>query len=349
MNLTLVFLLTVNIRVMDAPVLIASGSSTPNAHGILSRTPSTLSIRRTETNSSTDRRARRSTASGSSTTSLPFETRSRSSSTAKAPPAVPTPPSPMPTSEPKTGGLFHFRTKSKSKSSTKLERTVSQSSSTHSTPAPSMSGRSQTLPPLPIPGKATKQRNSAHSTASSTGPALSAMSFEGSDQNHEAFSEAFSESVARRLSEPNEDEDDPDRTIGYATALRPIHPYAATPTKTANGRTIAGPGVVSLDTAAAMVPPFSEDGLDSPSPAMYRCECVADFDLRGLSISYMGHDFLSIQRGDEIDVVFEIGRVDELDDFPLDVGLEDDGLLIGRDQTGAQGFVLCSFLHPLDA
>lgn len=89
----------------------------------------------------------------------------------------------------------------------------------------------------------------------------------------------------------------------------------------------------------------------------------------------MGHDFLSIRRGEEIDVVFEIGRVDELDAFPLDVGresfllspstfrgarwytkelrrlitccsaaVEDDGLLIGRDQNGLQGFVLCSFL-----
>jgi hypothetical protein len=32
--------------------------------------------------------------------------------------------------------------------------------------------------------------------------------------------------------------------------------------------------------------------------------------------------FLKISRGDEIDVVYEVGRVDELDDFPLDVGRE---------------------------
>lgn len=42
----------------------------------------------------------------------------------------------------------------------------------------------------------------------------------------------------------------------------------------------------------------------------------------------MNHDFLSIARGDEIDVVFEIGRVDELDNFPLDVGREFNPILL---------------------
>lgn len=151
------------------------------------------------------------------------------------------------------------------------------------------------------------------------------MSFEGSDQNHEAFSEA----IARRLSEPDSGGEDPDQTIGPYSS----HPCAASSSsgaKTAsNGRENASsatrvdapPNNGSFGNGQQQLQHEAQEEDDNP-PTMYRCECVADFDLRGLSISYMGHDFLSIRRGDEIEVVFEIGRVDELEDFPLDVGRE---------------------------
>jgi hypothetical protein len=34
----------------------------------------------------------------------------------------------------------------------------------------------------------------------------------------------------------------------------------------------------------------------------------------------MGYQFLNIVRGDVLDILYEVGRVDELSDFPLDVG-----------------------------
>ncbi|KAL7408969.1 hypothetical protein BDY24DRAFT_245187 [Mrakia frigida] len=385
-----------NVRVMEPPTLIASGSSTPNPHGIISRSSSNMSIRRSDTASSGPRTSVASN-STSSSSSLPFESRSRSSSNARPPLPSPTSPLPLPGGETKTG-MFHFRTKSKG---SKLERHGSQNALT---PTPSLTppslpltSRSQTLPPvptssthIPIPLRTAPKRNSDHSLASSHGPALSALSFEGSDTNPDAFSE----SVARRLSHPDDEDEHhhhqhqhrgdrdsfnaPGGGGGFSNGfdfeqrtaatngdvdeqpespLTPVHPYAAsavTPTK-ANGNGRGGnikldapprPPQVQINRSAAA---DDEKELDSPMPTLYRCECVADFDLRGLSISYMEHDFLSIRRGEEIDVVFEIGRVDELDNFPLDVGLEDDGLLIGRDQNGLQGFVLCSFLHPLEA
>lgn len=46
-------------------------------------------------------------------------------------------------------------------------------------------------------------------------------------------------------------------------------------------------------------------------------------------------------------ILHEVGRVDQLADLPLDVGVEDDGLLVGRNASGQVGLILCSFLEPL--
>ena len=52
--------------------------------------------------------------------------------------------------------------------------------------------------------------------------------------------------------------------------------------------------------------------------------------------------------GDLIDVFFEVGRIDELPSFPFtDVGVENDGVLVGRAEDGSIGLVICSFLEPL--
>lgn len=228
-------------------------------------------------------------------------------------------------------------------------------------------------------------RNSASSLAS-IGPALSQMSFEGSDaSNHEHFAE----SVIRRLSYA-QDGSTLNRLSSYekdSALAAPRGSVAKTdPRSPAQDRSFGGNGIETTPTkGAASVLPLIDtsaeddndvewDELGADAEVLYRCECVADFDLQGLDLQYMGHSFLKIARGDIVEILFEVGRVDELDDFPLDVGracpslparchhpvadsrsscsplpssVEDDGLLIGKDGAGTQGFVLCSFLHPI--
>lgn len=55
---------------------------------------------------------------------------------------------------------------------------------------------------------------------------------------------------------------------------------------------------------------------------LYACTCVAAFDLRGLALRYMGHEFLRLEQGEVVDILMEVGRIDELSEFPLDVGCE---------------------------
>ena len=46
-------------------------------------------------------------------------------------------------------------------------------------------------------------------------------------------------------------------------------------------------------------------------------------------------------------ILNEVGRVDQLADLPIDVGVPDDGLLVGKEMDGKVGLILCSFLEPL--
>jgi len=46
-------------------------------------------------------------------------------------------------------------------------------------------------------------------------------------------------------------------------------------------------------------------------------------------------------------ILNEVGRVDQLADLPIDVGVPDDGLLVGKAMDGKVGLILCSFLEPL--
>ncbi|EIW69293.1 hypothetical protein TREMEDRAFT_62157 [Tremella mesenterica DSM 1558] len=84
-------------------------------------------------------------------------------------------------------------------------------------------------------------------------------------------------------------------------------------------------------------------------PVIYQCACVADFDPAMLGKArYRGLRFLPMTTGDLIDVFFEVGRIDELPAFPYrEVGVENDGVLVGRSEDGAIGLVICSFLEPL--
>lgn len=81
---------------------------------------------------------------------------------------------------------------------------------------------------------------------------------------------------------------------------------------------------------------------------MYQCRCVAEFNLK-VDVWYAGLPFLNMEEGELIDILDEVGRVDQLVDLPIDVGVPDDGLLVGRTaERGRQvGLLLCSFLEPL--
>lgn len=39
--------------------------------------------------------------------------------------------------------------------------------------------------------------------------------------------------------------------------------------------------------------------------------------------------------------------MDEFSDLPISVGVDDDGLLVGRSDDRRVGLILCSFLEPL--
>jgi hypothetical protein len=47
-------------------------------------------------------------------------------------------------------------------------------------------------------------------------------------------------------------------------------------------------------------------------------------------------------------VFHEVGRIDELPKFPYpEVGVDNDGVLVGRGENGSIGLLICSFLEPL--
>ncbi|OXH43524.1 hypothetical protein J002_06242 [Cryptococcus neoformans] len=82
---------------------------------------------------------------------------------------------------------------------------------------------------------------------------------------------------------------------------------------------------------------------------IYQCACVADFEPVELgNKKYRGLWFLPMVVGDLIDVFHEVGRIEELPSFPYpEVGVENDGILVGRAENGEIGLVICSFLEPL--
>ncbi|WVF67794.1 hypothetical protein IAT40_002555 [Kwoniella sp. CBS 6097] len=82
---------------------------------------------------------------------------------------------------------------------------------------------------------------------------------------------------------------------------------------------------------------------------LYQCACVADFDPSALgNRPYRGLRFLPMISGDLVDIFHEVGRIDELPSFPYpEVGVDNDGVLVGRSEEGSIGLVICSFLEPL--
>ncbi|WVN86058.1 uncharacterized protein L203_101216 [Cryptococcus depauperatus CBS 7841] len=82
---------------------------------------------------------------------------------------------------------------------------------------------------------------------------------------------------------------------------------------------------------------------------LYQCACVANFDPSRLgNKQYRGLWFLPMVCGDLIDVFYEVGRIGNLRSFPYPtLGIDNDGVLVGRSENGDIGLVICSFLEPL--
>ncbi|CDZ98763.1 Invasion-inducing protein TIAM1/CDC24 and related RhoGEF GTPases [Phaffia rhodozyma] len=182
------------------------------------------------------------------------------------------------------------------------------------------------------------------SSANSIGPALSAMSFEGSESSH------FGESVIQKITNVHATPSPKKRaSLPHLSpaSLRSIDPRSPSFAERSFDQTEGEEGPGETPTKLNLMKSSRSAGGEREE-VLYRCQCVAEFDLQGVELSFMGNPFLRIKRGEIIDIVEEVGRVDELPDhFPLDVGLEDDGLLLGITSAGQKGFVLCSFLNPL--
>ncbi|KAK4689656.1 hypothetical protein P7C73_g456, partial [Tremellales sp. Uapishka_1] len=121
-------------------------------------------------------------------------------------------------------------------------------------------------------------------------------------------------------------------------------------------------GNAGLDAVQIAVPPTPVEtpdrnkGIDASEGwkgerVLYQCGCVADFDPVKLGDKeYRGLRFLPMVTGDLLDVFHEVGRIEDLGGFPYpQIGYENDGVLVGRAESGRIGLLICSFLEPLTA
>ncbi|BEI87648.1 uncharacterized protein CcaverHIS019_0103660 [Cutaneotrichosporon cavernicola] len=98
-------------------------------------------------------------------------------------------------------------------------------------------------------------------------------------------------------------------------------------------------------------------GIDEPDAGetwrearvLYSCCAVADFNPVELGdLRFNSLRFLPLLAGDMVDIFHEIGRVAELLDFPYSqAGVDNDGAVIARSESGRIGVAMCSFLEPL--
>ncbi|ORY26806.1 hypothetical protein BCR39DRAFT_589529 [Naematelia encephala] len=144
---------------------------------------------------------------------------------------------------------------------------------------------------------------------------------------------------------------DPSAAISSPQIQPSVHPFADfNPSRSHIVEDNLGLGLGNIEAAT---PPLREvdDAAEGwrNEKVLYQCACVADFDpaVYG-SKKYRGLRFLRITTGDLVDVFHEVGRIDELPRFPYpEVGVDNDGALVGRAENGDIGLVICSFLEPL--
>ncbi|KAI0264122.1 hypothetical protein BC834DRAFT_924712 [Gloeopeniophorella convolvens] len=83
------------------------------------------------------------------------------------------------------------------------------------------------------------------------------------------------------------------------------------------------------------------------APALYSCRVVHACDPPA-GVQYYGLPFFQLFLGDEYEVLKEAGHPSRHRDLPLFVDEGEDCLLLARDAHGALGWLLASFLYPVD-
>ena len=81
--------------------------------------------------------------------------------------------------------------------------------------------------------------------------------------------------------------------------------------------------------------------------ALYTCRVVHECDPPG-GVEYYGLQFFKLFLGDVYEVVKEAGHPSQHRDLPLLVDEGEDCLLLARDSSGELGWLLASFLFPVD-
>ncbi|KAI0253767.1 hypothetical protein BJV78DRAFT_167551 [Lactifluus subvellereus] len=83
------------------------------------------------------------------------------------------------------------------------------------------------------------------------------------------------------------------------------------------------------------------------APALYGCRVIHTFD-PPQGVKYYGLPFFKLYLGDVYQVLKEAGHPSRHRDLPLFVDEGEDCLLLARDSSGALGWLLASFLFPVD-
>ena len=83
------------------------------------------------------------------------------------------------------------------------------------------------------------------------------------------------------------------------------------------------------------------------APAMYSCRVIHECEPPE-GVQYLGLPFFSLSDDEVYDVLKEAGRPSRHPDLPLLVDEDEDCLLLTRDSTGELGWLLASFMFPVD-
>ena len=83
------------------------------------------------------------------------------------------------------------------------------------------------------------------------------------------------------------------------------------------------------------------------APALYTCRVVHECDPPE-DVEYYGLPFFKLYLDDIYDVLKEAGHPSQHKDLPLIVDAGEDCLLLARDMQGALGWLLASFMYPVD-
>jgi len=83
------------------------------------------------------------------------------------------------------------------------------------------------------------------------------------------------------------------------------------------------------------------------APALYTCRVVHECDPPE-HVEYFGHSFFKLFLDDIYDILKEVGHPSRHPDLPLVVDAGADCLLLARDMHGELGWLLASFMYPVD-